>query len=202
MSDDETRNFRSRLDALNRALDTPATEADLGNLFPVIVLQSYFQYGNWPGPYKMLNNSHLALTWVVSRPEQTMVYVNTLRAGLWETAGVDWQARALQNVRKASTPILWTHEKRDGAGKLIMAMMMHPDGFGPSRLLLEDELAQTFPEGYRAAIPERSCGIVFPADISQENRLMIEGLVANLFREGATPMRPEIYTPEQLRTRE
>jgi ribosome modulation factor len=37
--------------------------------------------------------------------------------------------------------------------------MMHPDGWGPSRLLLREELEKAFPEGYRAAIPEMSCGL-------------------------------------------
>jgi hypothetical protein len=67
---------------------------------------------------------------------------------------------------------------------------MHEDGLGTSRLLLLNELDQAIPGGYWLAIPERSCGIVVPKNVSPMARQEAEEVIENCYRRGTTQMLP------------
>jgi hypothetical protein len=55
---------------------------------------------------------------------------------------VDWKRCAFDNLQAASTQ-LFTHEfgRKTGSG-VFLGAMMHPDTWGPSRLLLRESLAE------------------------------------------------------------
>ncbi len=75
---------------------------------------------------------------------------------------------------------------------------MHPDGWGPSRLLLRDSLAKAFPEGYRVAIPEMSCGVAISKRLDADEERVVNDLVAKCFQEGTRPLAPDIFEAEEI----
>ena len=74
---------------------------------------------------------------------------------------------------------------------------MHPDGWGPSRLLLGELLEQTFPEGYRVAIPEMSCGLAFSKNLNREEEGAVKNIIAECFR-GTRPLAPDIFEASEI----
>jgi hypothetical protein len=76
--------------------------------------------------------------------------------------------------------------------------MMHEDGIGPSRLLLNGWLEEVFPEGYLVSIPERSVGVVLSLRATSEERERVEGVVKNFFEEGTQPFIGQFFHPDLL----
>ena len=72
--------FEKQLRALSDSLQAPLRPTDIENVLPLIVPRSYFQRGNWPGPYVLLRHPRLGLTWVILEENETMLYVNHERA--------------------------------------------------------------------------------------------------------------------------
>jgi hypothetical protein len=159
--------------------------------FPVIVPRSYFQLGNWPGPFLYLRHPDLAVTWVELTSPNAMLYVNHERQQEIERSGFDVHATAMANLRRQSRPLA-THEKTVG-DRIVFGAMMHADGLGTSRLLLLPELDRVLPEGYWLAIPERSCGVVAPKSISPAEREEVLLMVSKCFQEGTIPMLPGLH---------
>jgi len=160
---------------------------------PVIVPRSYFQYGNWPGYYKLLKHPQLAVTWAETSNPGSMLYVNFEDHKQLEASGRSVHDIAMHNLRTAGT--LTTHEKAVG-GEVVFLAMMHADGLGTSRLLLLPELAQLFPKGYVCGIPERSCGIVAPRNLPDESHSQILAMVNGCYEGGTTPMLPGMFEPD------
>jgi hypothetical protein len=111
---------------------------------------------------------------------------------IWEAEGIDWQQRAVINLKVASRE-LWTHQKLRQDGRLVMAIMMHDDGFGSSRILLAGYLQQQFPDGYYVAIPERRIGIVTPSNLSPSERQQIQDLL-----QSYAPIGSQLFAPKDL----
>jgi hypothetical protein len=76
--------------------------------------------------------------------------------------------------------------------------MLHTDGLGPSRLLLTDALQQVFPEGYRVAVPEMSCGIAISRNLESPEEGTVEDIVTKCFGDGNRPLARGIFEPEEL----
>jgi hypothetical protein len=92
----------------------------------------------------------------------------------------------------------WTHEFKGEDGKLFAVAMMHPDGLGPSRLLLEDALDKQFADGYLVALPEMSCAFALSKAASAPQRTKIDEVVERCFH-GTRPLVRGLHDPSLLR---
>ena len=182
---------------LRRSLDLDPTSLPIEDLFPIFVPSSFFESG-WHGPFELLKIDGLALTWILERPSNTMLYVSHTTADHWESQGIDWQERALRNLDARPGRFTTHHFNREGDGTLYAAVFMNEDGFGPSRLLLGDRLRTLFPNGYRVALPEMSCGIALAADALAEESGRILDLTQKCFADGTRPLVAGIHQPAQL----
>ena len=175
---------------------------NLDDLAPVLVPDSLFQAGEWPGPHELLDVPGLGVTWVILKPQQVKRWVDFDAQRYWDRQGVAWMDRAIQNLRKHSEGSdLWTHEYRRDDGFVFAVAMMHPDGVGPSRILLKDQLDRAFPDGYLVAVPERTCALVLSARASDTEYSKIEGVVEECFRIGTLPTVPGLHEPEGFQRR-
>ncbi len=115
----------------------------------------------------------------------------------WEAAGINWQQRAVINLKVASKE-LWTHRKLRQDGSLLMGLMLHDDGFGSSRILLSGYLQQHFPAGYYVAIPDRQIGIVTPRNLSVSERKDTQDLLQFYYDLASVPIGSQLLAPEDL----
>jgi hypothetical protein len=144
-----------------------------------------------------LRSPQLGITWTVLHPNQAMVYVNHERARAWERDSADWRARARGNLQRFSER-LWTHEKRDASGPLLVASMMHEDGLGSSRLLLRERLLAEVGGEYKIGLPDRSCAVIIPLSAGRENLQQAADLVREMFEGATTPTWGELLDPADL----
>lgn len=187
--------MRDQLSDLRNAL---RKEPKLDRLFPLIVPSSYLQPGTWDLPFRRLRDPRIFVTWVALHENQTMVYVNRQQMQSWESNKVDVAQIAVSNLRHDTGQYLATREKRSENGKLHWIAMMHQDGLGSSRVLLSRELQAIFPEGYRIAIPERSCGMAISVEAGEDEKSGFLNSVRNCYEKGTTPMLPELLEPQAL----
>src|SRR6266699_1550302 len=75
---------------------------------------------------------------------------------------------------------------------------MNDDGLGSSRLLLTDELARQFPEGYLVALPDRSCGLAISKRLGWNEHREVEAMVADMHKGATTPMCSDVREPREL----
>jgi hypothetical protein len=115
----------------------------------------------------------------------------------WEAAGINWQQRAVINLKVASRE-LWTHRKLRPDGSLLMVLMQHDDGFGSSRILLSGYLHQHFPAGYYVAIPDRRIGIVTPRNLSVSERQETQDSIQSYYDRASMPIGLQLIAPEDL----
>jgi hypothetical protein len=183
---------------LRRGLDLAPSAMDIRKLFPMFAPASFFATGQWPGPSEALEASGVGMTWALDLEGGGMRYLDRPMCAHWEGEKVDWRAAALDNLR-AATKDIFTHRlgRKDGSG-VFVGMMMHPDGWGPSRLLLCEALEKVFPEGYRVAIPEMSCGLAFSRRLDHEEEAAVMGIVAKCFQGGTRPLAPGIFEAREI----
>lgn len=135
---------------------------------------SFFATGQWPGPFEMLAVKGVGLTWGLELDGSARRYLDQRMCVHWESEKVDWRRSAFENLR-AATPKLFTHEfGRKTEPGIFLGAKMHPDGWGPSRLLLRESLAKAFPEGYRVAIPEMSCGVAISKRLDSDEARVVK----------------------------
>jgi hypothetical protein len=164
----------------------------------VFVPTTFFASGNWPGPYACLRIREISLTWAVLLPDQTMRYVDFGMKEYWDAVSIDWKVLALQNLLEHSGDKPGTHELRRSNGEVYGIALMHPDGIGPSRLLLRDKLSAIFPGGYQVALPEMSCAYAFSVTLEKKELATVQNLVDNCYKKGTRPLAPGIYAPDDL----
>jgi hypothetical protein len=193
-----SREMQEQLDALRQGLKTPLADHSLDKLFPVLVPSSFRETNTWPGPIEPLNLMELSVTWAVLGPAQTMTYVYGELAKFWEHQGINWKAQALRNVWSATKDQPCTGYLLDESGKPYFMVLMHQDGLGPSRLLLPKLYSGAFPNGYDAAVPERSCAFVFRRGLAAYQDEKIEQLIEDCFSRGTSPMSPKRFEADLL----
>jgi hypothetical protein len=190
---------------LRDAPDLAADEPDLGRVLPVFIPASFTENGAWPGPYSILQARGIALAWALLRPADSMRYVVDGMRRDWEAQGLDWRARALQNLRALSPEPLGTGALFRDSGETWLISLMYDDGFGPSRLLLTAELDRIFPHGYRVALPECGRGFAFARKLDREDADMVENLIQKSYTKSYTkserPLSLGIFEPGDLQSR-
>jgi hypothetical protein len=173
-------------------------DLDINRVVPVFIPSSFIEGGAWPGPYATLRARGVAMAWAVLLPGDTIRYVLDDMQRPWETQGIDWKARALQNLRELSPEPPGTGALFRDNGETWLISLMHEDGLGPSRLLLTDQLERVFPKGYRVALPERNRGFAFASDLDLEDADTIDNLIQKCYWKGERPLAPAIFDPDAL----
>jgi hypothetical protein len=116
----------------------------------------------------------------------------------WEAEILDWKELALSNLAAQTDGNPGTHVFRRENGEIYGVAMMHPDGLGPSRLLLRDRLSKLFPSGYRVALPEMSCALAFSVDVDVSEMTTLQDIVDKCYQDGTRPLASGIYAPDDL----
>ncbi|WP_373547740.1 hypothetical protein [Chamaesiphon sp.] len=150
-------------------------------------------------PHQKLLMPDYELTWSILDRDRSQCSqeVSAVMVTVWEAAGIDWQRRAVINLKVASRE-LWTHRQLRPDGSLLMALMMHDDGFGSSRILLSGYLKPHFPAGYYVAVPDRRIGIVTPRNLSERERQETEELLQSYYDRASVPIGSQLLAPEDL----
>lgn len=173
-------------------------DVDLGKIVPLLVPGSLVEAGAWPGPYEVLRARAIAQVWAVLLPDDAIQYVVYDMQRQWEAQGIDWKARALGNLRELSAEPMGTGALFRDNGETWLISLMHADGLGPSRLLLTDQLQRLFPKGYRVALPERSRGFAFAADLDLVDADTVDNLIQRCYGKGERPFSSGIFDPIDL----
>ncbi len=176
--------------------DDSLTGDPLLDLWPIFVPTSFFEAGNWPGPYVRCRIPHLGMTWAILSGH-SMTYLDHDTARGWDQRGIRWREQALENVRAVVTHTPYTHEFRNLAGELYAIAIMSDDGVGPSRLL-EGNFAALFPAGYLVGLPEMSCGLVVAVTARPDEMAKVADIARHCFEEGTRPLVPGLHAPEEL----
>lgn len=184
--------------SLRNGLDIQPGHADLQKLFPMFAPAGFFETGGWPGPFVLPAAKGVGLTWALDLGESSHRYLDRTVSAYWQDAGIDWKSAALTNLRDASLERLYTHRMIRTNGELFAVAMLHADGWGPSRLLLADALQKIFPEGYRVAVPEMSCGLAISRNLEGPEECTVQDIVAKCFGDGSRPLARGIFEPEEL----
>lgn len=125
--------------------------------------------------------------------------VTTAIQQAWDAQGIDWKARALQNLRELSPPPLATGALLGDDGDTWLISLQYPDGLAGSRLLLDDELARLFPAGYQVALPEPNRAFAFATHLDAEDIETVRNLVRGSYSMSPRPLWPDILNPADLR---
>ena len=188
----------TQLRTIRNGLDLLPEELEIDNLVPLFVPASFFAAGNWPGPYERLRAREIGLTWSVLLPNQTMRYVDHAVAQYWAEKGIDWKGVSVSNLAKLSGETLATHDFRRATGEVYAVAMMHSDGVGPSRLLLRDQLASVFSQGYRVALPEMSSAFALSENLDDDEISRLQELIEECYQNGTRPLAVGVYDPDDL----
>ena len=191
--------MKKTLDALRAAIRVPAKDVKLASVVPVFVPDS-LATPQWPGPVLPMKVPGLAVTWAALMPGQTMLYVTHEMAERWSKRKDDWRNVAMKNLANLA-PELSSHSFKRPDGSDYGLVMLHSDGVGPSRLLLDVWLEEVFPEGYSCAIPERSCAVVVADGASKTERAQVVEAADTFYSKGSAPMLKGFFRPDALRPR-
>ncbi len=190
--------IEASLQAMRRGLDLRPDEIDTGGLLPMFAPAAFFASGKWPGPSLRLRAREIGLTWTVLMPSQTMRYVNFAMQEYWDARRLDWKELAMKNLAKQTENAAGMKAMRRADGSVSALAFMFEDGLGPSRLLFRGSLNEQFPEGYRVAIPEMSCGIAYSRNLDGGDLASVQGVIDHCYRRGTRPLAAETYDSDDL----
>ena len=197
MENSRNTSTRKQIDELKRSMSLEPQEINMKALLPIFVPASFFEGENWFGPFCLLRAHGLATTWAILLPEQTMLYLSQRIADYWDRMEIDWRNEAMENLVRLSEDLCTGTFQREN-GEVYALVMMHEDGCGPSRLLLNSWIEEIFPIGYRIAIPERSVGIAVSTELSNVEQEKVQNVVRKCFEDGTRPLSPHFYDPDDL----
>jgi hypothetical protein len=167
-------------------------------VIPSIIRANSLRSSCGDSPYRKLLVPDYALAWaLLDRKTDECQHVTAEMVAIWAAAGIDWHQRAVINLKVASRE-LWTHRKLRQDGSISMALMMHDDGFGSSRILLPGYLQQHFPAGYYVAIPDRRVGIVTPCNLSHHERQETQATIESYYNTASIPIGLDLLAPDDL----
>ncbi len=184
--------------------EPPSPEHQLAALRPRVVPRALFAAG-LPGPRADLVFPGLALSWGLLLGRRQFAHVTKAMVLRRDGAGIDRQRAALANLRprhpRDAERRLFTgyYQNRDRTPGCAFAL--HDDGLGLSRLLLHDEIARVFPEGYRVALPDLQAGLVLSATAPPGLARAFADTVDAYYSGGAAPISAGLFDPALLRPR-
>jgi len=181
-----------QLNQLASDIGSDSTHFPIEDLRPVLIPSSIFEAGRWIGPFHYFRALPVSLTWAFMRPEETMLYLDHEAAAAFETKGVDWRQEARKRLAEEFERRPWSHEFRNG-GEIEAVAMMHDDGLGPSRLIMYNQIAARFPQGFSFFVPERSCALVIGNDATAKIKESVEITVQRCFSAADVPMSKNAY---------
>jgi len=169
---------------------------NLDHLHLLIVPSSYVTESAWDLPHHPFPTAAFVLTWVLFGTDGAMTYLTREEYQLLEVNHPSWQQQAMENLRHsvAASENVFTHFKvSDDTRRVLFLACMHQDGIGSSRILLANELQEAFSGGYSVALPDRSCGLIVPQDVTAEELAGVQKLVNSMYEGATTPMSSEVY---------
>jgi len=175
-----------------------ANELDLHNVLPVFVPAALVASEDWKSSFRDLRAPGVALAWAARGVDNIQRYMSCETQRKWEAQGIDWGARAIENLRAGSREPLGNGALFRDNGETWLISLAYPDGLGPSRLLLTEELVRIFPKGYRIALPDQNRAFAFARDLDAEDADTVENLVERSFSNSARPLAPGIFEPGDL----
>jgi hypothetical protein len=190
--------IQNRLRLMTAEMDTPPAQIDTRRLLPVFAPAEFFTTGTWCGPHTKLRAPSLGLTWAVLMPYAVMQYVNRQMQEHWDAQRLDWKRLAMSNLTRQTNDHPGARTLCRPGGKVYAIAFMFQDGLGTSRLLLRDGLGKMFPQGYRVALPERSAGFAFAADLTPEESRTVMRTVKECFRQGTNPLVADTFAADDL----
>lgn len=176
-------------------------EDELENIYPMIVPSSYYTPGVWELPHFSFPNSKYALTWVFFKSERSMSYIKREEFDHLNANTADWQQISFENLRNSldEEEGFYQRFREDKVlNRLSFLIFSNYDGIGSSRILFSNELEKAFPEGYKIAIPDRSCGIVISNTISDEEEVVLKTVIDEYYGCTGTAMSKLIIPPEDF----
>jgi len=173
-------------------------ELDLHDILPVFVPAALVGSEDWKNPFRDLPAGGVALSWAALGAGDMVRYVSYETLRKWEAQGIDWRARAIENLRARSPERLGTGALFRDSGETWLISLTYPDGLGPSRLLLTAELARIFPHGYRVALPDQNRAFAFAKHLDREDSDTVENLIQRSFLNSARPLVHGIFEPADL----
>jgi hypothetical protein len=177
-----------QLEQLRDDLQQDPSEFPLSDLRPALIPSPILATGNWIGPFHYFPELPVSLTWVVLRPNETMIYLTDNAAAALEARGIDWRAAARDALVKDFLTRPWTYEFSGALGEAEGVALIHEDGLGPTRLLCSRRLLEHFLDGFTFYIPERSVAVVLGTNASAYVRASIDQFVAESFGHADVPM--------------
>jgi hypothetical protein len=174
---------------------------ELQHLYPLIFSSGYVSDTTWELPHHPLPHKNFILTWVSFKADEAMTYLTRAEHQTLEATQPGWQRVTMDNLRHllVDDESFYTHVKvSDDARRVIFLAFMHQDGIGSSRLLLAPEWSQAFPSGYFLALPDRSCGLLVPHDVSATELADAQQMVESMYDGATVPMSNQLYTSADL----
>ena len=171
---------------------------NLDYLYPLIVPRSYVTESVWDLPHHPFPHDDFILTWVLFDADDAMIYLTREDYEYMDAQYPCWQQTAMENMRHSlgESENIYTQFKLSADSRNIISLaFMHQDGIGSSRVLLADELRRAFPTGYALALPDRSCGLIVPQDVTAEELAGVRALVETMYEDATTPMSGALHTP-------
>lgn len=181
-----------------KGLKEQSRDLDLLTVLPVFLPRSIIESPSWTGPFATLRVAGVAMAWAVAESGRFPRYITPDKQQQWDSSGVDWRTQALLNLHSISGDALGTGALYRDSGEPWLISLMYPDGLGPSRLLLTDHLARTFPRGYRVALPEQNRAYAFTTELDREDVDTVENLVHRSYQSAEQPLSPGIFDPGDL----
>jgi len=172
----------------------------LDAIYPLIVPQDYYCKGTWELPHRSFPISDYILTWVFFKGSSAMSYIKEEEAEQLDVAHPGWQQRAFENLKilEKDPGHFFTYFKLSKDGTIIFLSFLNEDGIGSSRILLSNELRIAFPQGYHIAFPDRSCGMVIPKGIPENDLAEIRKMVKKMHRGATIPMSNKLFDPDEF----
>jgi tetratricopeptide (TPR) repeat protein len=195
--DAAVRQVTAQLEAMRKAQQTPPEDIDTGQLRPLFIPASLCNR-TWCGPYYRLRNPDLGMTWCVLIDGGTISYVNHEQQAYWEANGIDWQRLALRNLFERAQNGAGITVLGSKGGEIRAIQFQFPDGLGSSHLWRRGLLIKHFPRGYRVALPDRSYGLAFSAELGPEDLSAMHKIIDAFHAGGSYPLASATYDPDDL----
>ena len=147
-------------------------------------------------PFLALKNTDFVICWV--RVNGTSLeYILRTEYRLLELSLPKWKRQAVNNLRLGKSFI---HARgTDDKGKLMWICFMNDsDVISSSKIMLQPELSQIFPEGYRITTPNRVVGFVISNEYKGKELEEVIEMSASMVSLHEYPNSPNIFSPEDF----